>query len=206
MIRSKTIFLLAFLTAFGAGLSVGLLWQRSSSAEKAPVLPQPPNPHDWMAELNLTPDQKEKIKAIWTEAMKNNNWPQQREIREAAATERDDAFKAMLNPEQKTKYDDILAAYQKKIDDLNAENKKSRDAAYEKTKAILNETQRVQYDELRKKRFEGRGRREPGKGPPEPGPGFGPPPLPPPPIEKENKAPAGEPKKSDGADAKKEAK
>jgi Spy/CpxP family protein refolding chaperone len=165
VIRSKTIFLLAFLTAFGAGLSVGLLWQRSSSAEKAPVQ-QPPNPHDWMAELNLTPDQKEKIKAIWTEAMKNNTWPQQREIRDAAAVERDEAFKAMLNAEQKTKYDDILATYQKKMDDLNAENKKSRDAAYEKTKAVLNETQRVQYDELRKKRFEGRGRRPEGGKPP----------------------------------------
>ena len=165
MIRSRSIFLLAFLSAFGAGLSVGLLWQRSSSAEKPPPAPQQQD--GWLAELNLSPEQREKIKAIWTDAMKNNNWQQQREQREAAVAERDEALKTMLDAGQKTKYDEILATFQKKMDEFSAENKKSRDAAYEKTKAILTETQRVQYDELRKKRMEGRGRHgEAGKGPP----------------------------------------
>lgn len=164
--RSRSIFLLAFLTAFGAGLSVGLLWQRSSSAEKPPPPQQPPQ-DGWLSELNLTPDQREKIKAIWTDAMKTGNWQQQREKREAAQAERDEALQALMSAGQKPKYEEILAAYQKKVDELNAESKKSRDAAYEKTKTLLSETQRVQYDELRKKRFEGRGRRpEPGKTPP----------------------------------------
>ena len=165
MIRSRSIFLLAFLSAFGAGLSVGLLWQRSTSAEKTPPS-QLQQQDGWLSELNLTPDQREKIKAIWTEAMKPGNWQAQHEKREAAQTERDEALKGLLSAEQKPKYDDILAAYQKKMDELNADNKKSRDAAYEKTKAILNETQRVQYDELRKKRMEGRGRHGEGNKPP----------------------------------------
>jgi len=58
--------------------------------------------------------------------MKNNNWPQQREVREAAVTERDEAFKAMLNPEQKTKYDEILTNYQKKMDENETPRTKNR--------------------------------------------------------------------------------
>jgi Spy/CpxP family protein refolding chaperone len=169
--KSRLIFFTCFFFTFGAGLAVGMLW-----ATPAPKPPRDP----FMAELDLTQEQRDQIKAFWTEAMKNG-W--QREQRDAVFKERDAAMKAMLTDEQKTKQEEIQKVFQTKMDEMNAASKRSRDEAYEKTKAILNPDQLVKYEEMRKKRFEGREGRE-GRGPGGPphgglpfggfGPGSGP--------------------------------
>lgn len=161
--KSRLTFFVCFFITFGAGTAVGMLW-----ATPAPKPPRDP----FMAELDLTQEQRDKIKSYWTEAMKNG-W--QREKRDAAFKERDEALKAMLTDEQKAKQDEIQKAFQAKMDEMNAASKRSRDEAYEKTKTILNPEQLVKYEEMRKKRFEGRDGREghgPG-GPPHGGPPFG---------------------------------
>jgi Spy/CpxP family protein refolding chaperone len=146
--KARLIFLTCFLSAFGAGLIVGILWQQPAKASQ----------DRWLSELHLTPEQNEKIKAIWTDAMKNTGWQAQREKREVAQKQRDEALNALISGEQKQRYDEILGEYQKKLDELRAEEKKAKDEAYERTKAVLTETQRIAYDEMRKKRMEGRSR------------------------------------------------
>jgi Spy/CpxP family protein refolding chaperone len=123
---------------------------------------------DWLAELNLTADQREKMKAIWTEAMKATGG-QEREKRDAARKERDEALRALVTGEQKERLEEVLSAYQKKMEAISQESGKARDEARERTRALLSESQRVQYDELWKKRMESHGRPRPegGKGRPD---------------------------------------
>jgi Spy/CpxP family protein refolding chaperone len=165
--HARLILIVCVLSAFGAGVCSALVWK--NVAQK---------PHDpFLGELNLTDEQREKIKGFWSEAMKENNWQAQRELREAAQKERETAIRALLSEEQRAGYDLILSDYQGKIDALNQQSRRGRDEAIEKTKAILTEEQRAKYDELRKKRFEGRSKRPDGDGPPGPPPGLsGPPP------------------------------
>lgn len=164
--KSRLIFFSCFFFTFGAGLVVGMLW-----ATPAPKPPRDP----FLSELDLTQEQREKIKGFWTEAMKNG-W--QREQRDAAFKERDAAYKAMLTDEQRAKQEEIQKQFLSRMDELNAASKRARDEAYEKTKTVLNAEQLVKYEEMRKKRFEGRDGKDgrgPG-GPPQHG-GFGPPPF-----------------------------
>jgi len=148
MMKSRLIFLLCFLAAFGAGACVGTLWQQPAKSARDGRL----------SELNLTPEQQEKIKAIWTEAMKATDWQAQREKREAAQKERDEALRTLITGDQKQRFEEIMSAYQKKADEIAQEGRKAKDEAYERTKAMLTESQRVLYDELRKKRAEAHGR------------------------------------------------
>ena len=146
--KSRLIFLLCFLTAFGAGVCVGVLWQQR-------VKPA----HDgWLSDLNLTAEQREKIKAIWTDAMKAADWQTQREKREVAQKERDEALRTLVTADQKQRYEEIVSAYQKRAEEISQESRKAREDAYERTKALLTESQRQMYDELRKKRSEQHGR------------------------------------------------
>jgi Spy/CpxP family protein refolding chaperone len=149
VIKTRVVLLLCFLAAFGAGTCVGLVWRQQAAK---------PAHEGWLSELDLTPEQQEKIRAIWTETMRNSDWQGQREKRSAAQKERDEAVKALLSAEQQPRYDEILAAYQKKADEISLAGRKARDEATEKTKALLSESQRVTYEELLKKRAESRGR------------------------------------------------
>jgi Spy/CpxP family protein refolding chaperone len=152
MIKTRIVFVVCFLMAFGAGVSVGALWQKPEKVVQ----------DGWLGELNLTPEQREKMKAIWTETMKNSGWQAQRSRRDAAQHDRDEALKAIIPPEHAAMYEEIMASYQKKMDDLAQESRKAKDEAYEKTKEILSEQQRVAYEELRKKRMESRNRKPTG--------------------------------------------
>ncbi|MGD0090765.1 MAG: hypothetical protein ABSE73_12665 [Planctomycetota bacterium] len=148
MSKVRLVVFLCFMAAFGAGVCAGVLWQRRAK----------PAQDGWLSELNLSPEQREKIKAIWTESMKVGDWQAQRDRREAAQKERDEALRALLTGEQKPRFEEIMSAYHKKADEIAQAGRKARDEAYERTKALLTENQRVLYDELRKKRFEGWGR------------------------------------------------
>jgi Spy/CpxP family protein refolding chaperone len=172
--RARFIFLVSFFSAFAAGVTVGLVW--SKPVPQGVGGPGGPGGHrgsrDPMAELQLTPEQSEKIKGFWTEAMKSGNWQFQREQREAAQKTRDDAYRAMLSEEQKARQDELNRSYQAKLDELNAISKRARDEAYEKTQSILSDAQRKVYEEMRKRRWDDRGRSR--GGPPEPGGPGGP--------------------------------
>jgi len=144
MIKAPLIFTICFLTAFGAGVSATILWERSQNYGQ----------DGWLKDLHLSQDQREKIKAIWTDAMKAGTYPTQRDKREALQRERDEALQALISSDQKDRFDEILRTYRTRADELSAESKKAREEAYERTKAVLTDSQRAIYEELRKKRQE----------------------------------------------------
>lgn len=152
--KLQLILLACVLASFAAGTSVGVLWERSEK--------HPPTDEGWLAELNMTSEQRTKIKAIWSEAMATASWQAQREKREVIQKERDDAIKIMITADAAQKYEETMRIAKEKQNELAQQSKKTMDEAYEKTKALLNETQRVKYDELRQKRFANKGRNRTG--------------------------------------------
>jgi len=146
--KACLIILLCFMTAFAAGICVGVLWQRRTK------LPQ----DGWLSDLNLSSEQREKIRAIWTDPLRLVDKQTRRERREAAQKEREDALRALVTGEQKQRYEEVMSACQRKLEEIAQEARKSSDDAYVRTKAVLTETQRAMFDELRKKREETRGR------------------------------------------------
>lgn len=157
MTKTAIILLVAFLLAFAAGTAVGL-W----SAKPAP----PGEPRSWLDnELKLTPEQKEQMKAIWSDNM-GLVFQAQGQKRTAIAQERDQAIQALLTAEQKLQYEQIQQEFSRKSEELGQERKKAFDEAVERTKAILTPEQAKQYDELMKRQRD----RGPGGMPPPGGP------------------------------------
>ena len=154
MTKLKAIILACFCLAFLAGVSVGVLWNR---------LPKKPERHSWLErELGLTPEQREQMREIWSNAMRGG--PQrQMEQQRAIRAERDAAIQNLFNEEQKAQYQEIVKRYEEKSAALNAERKAAFERTVEQTRAILTEEQRAKYDALVKQHpFGGPRRRGPG--------------------------------------------
>ncbi len=169
MTRIKGIMFLCFCIAFGAGVAAGVALTRP---------PAGPRHGSWLGrELNLTPAQEDQMHEIWSsiagpQGQSNQPAPPPHEQRRALQKERDEAVRALLNDEQKARYDELFAKCGEKLAALDETRKKAFDDAVERTKAILTEAQRKKYDELLQKHAQRRGWRGlPGK----PGPGPKPP-------------------------------
>jgi len=149
MTKTRIMIVVCFLLAFGAGVAVGILTGGS---------PRRPRRGSWIThELNLTPTQREEMRKIWSELMGDSRRGQ-REQRKRLEQERNEAVKALLSPEQKLQYEELMAKYARKTKELSAEREEALRQAVERTKELLTEPQRKKYDELLKKRGE-RGRR-----------------------------------------------
>jgi len=165
VIRNKTILIVSFVLVFAAGAAVGVVAARRF---------RPPQPPSWLAsELDLTPEQRERMHQIWSETMRSG-FRQEGERRAAMMQERDEAIQALLSEEQRAKYEAIQQDYTRKRDELSQERRAAFEKAVEQTKAILTPEQRVKYEELMKRERE-RGAGGPPRGGP-PGMGGGPPP------------------------------
>ena len=147
-----------FVLAFAAGVCVGLLAGRSASGSRL------------SRELDLTREQREQMRQIWSEVMRaseEQQWQRRCELQQ----ERDEAIRALLTDEQKRQHEQLMGEYARKLDGLSQERGKRFDEAVEKTKLILTESQRKRYEQLLETGCEPRGR--PGGGPPH-RPGGGP--------------------------------
>lgn len=135
--------ILAFVLTLAAGTLMGVgLMSRSGAGHHGP---------SWLAtQLNLTAQQQEQMREIWSQAMQHNE-PGAGDRRHMLQKERDDAMVRLIPAEQKAAYDKIQADYAAKVDAMNRDRSKAYQDAVEKTKAILNEEQRQKYDELLKK-------------------------------------------------------
>jgi len=161
MARTRVLLIACFAVALAAGVAIGLVVGRSGRDRHG---------HSWlMAELNLTPQQREQMQQIWSETMESSgrkHWEQRRAI----AAQRDSAIVGLLTAEQKAKYERIGQDYDRKMAELSQQRKAAFDQAIERTKKILTPTQAAKYDELLRKQRErrggGPGRR--GMGPPGP--------------------------------------
>ena len=156
MTRTKVILLVCFVAAFAAGGALGLAAGKSHRRQRD---------RSWlMAELNLTAQQREQMRQIWSETMEASA-RQHEEQRRAIAQQRDEAIAALLTPQQQPKYQQILQDYDRRIEELASQRKLAFEQAVEQTKQILTPDQARQYDELLKRQRD-RAAGGPGRTPP----------------------------------------
>jgi Spy/CpxP family protein refolding chaperone len=150
MTKTKVILLVSFLLIFAAGTALGI-W---ISGERHPER------RSWLVnELNLSSDQEEQMRKIWSEVM-DTRGRQHGEQRAALAQKRDQDIAALLSDAQRTQYQAILQEYSRQMDALAQERRKAFEEAVERTKKILTPEQAAKYDELMKRQREsGRGER-----------------------------------------------
>jgi Spy/CpxP family protein refolding chaperone len=163
MTKVKLIMLLALVFALGAGAVAGYVG--------ATRLPPHAGDHgaggpggnrdretDLARELNLTDAQREQMRKIWSDAMQGAGREHMDKLR-SLQRERDDAFLALLTPEQKQSYEKIQADYRDKTDAMGREREKAFTKAIEQTNQILDPQQQQKYAEIRKRRSQERSER-----------------------------------------------
>ncbi|HEX8520746.1 MAG TPA: Spy/CpxP family protein refolding chaperone [Tepidisphaeraceae bacterium] len=149
---TKLVVIVGFVVAFAAGLVVGVsLESRKATAAApttAPTTRPRGGPEGFLArELNLTPQQQEQMRQIWSEFAPGRSGREGAEDpRRQFRKERDEALISLIPVEKKDQYE----AIQKKYSDQNAAMENQRrdrfDNAVNKTKAILTPEQREKYD------------------------------------------------------------
>ncbi|HOW19020.1 MAG TPA: periplasmic heavy metal sensor [Phycisphaerae bacterium] len=153
---TKIVVVVGFLVAFAAGFVVG-----GQSRHPAAVQTTRPAHHGgWLvAELNLSPQQQEQMKQIWSETAWRGGGDRE-ERRRKLAEARDRAIAALIRPEDKGRYDQILKDYAEQVAAMDREWRGSFQAAVERTKQILSPEQRTKYEELLQRHQRERGPRE----------------------------------------------
>ena len=152
MTKTKMILIVSFLVTAAAGIGVGMLvsWPKPRYARRSRLA----------KELNLSSEQQEQMRKIWSEV---RGFPGGRtgENRRALTQERDKAIIALLSEEQLTQYQQIVQKYERKLEELSQKRRRRFQEAVELTKQILTPEQANKYEELLNKRGErdrGRGR------------------------------------------------
>jgi Spy/CpxP family protein refolding chaperone len=143
MTKTKVILLVSVVLAFAAGTALGMfiIGSGRSSTQPSSVLSR---------KLNLTADQQDRMRKIWSEAMGSVS-RQHAERRAALAQERDQAIQALLSGDQRTRYEAIQQNYTRQAEQLSQERKRAFEDAVRRTKEeILTPDQAVKYDELMK--------------------------------------------------------
>lgn len=157
--RGKLLLVMSFVLTLCAGIVVGMGLSKQVVADpgvrpqdpvttKQATPPPPPNPGSWFVkELNLTSEQSEQMKQIWSQAMEGPG----RELfdkRRELYRDRDAAIEALYSPEQKSERERLKKDYEQKLAENSKEREKIVQAAVEKTKAMLNATQRTRYEQM----------------------------------------------------------
>ncbi|HOD81782.1 MAG: hypothetical protein BWX88_03051 [Planctomycetes bacterium ADurb.Bin126] len=150
MIKTRLILAVAFVLVFAAGGSLGLVLARK---------PAPPErgPGSWLTqELNLSAEQREQMKKIWSEAM-GEGFRRDSEQRRSFSQQRDQQIRDLMTSEQQAKYDAIQQEYAKHLEELSQQRKARFEEAVARTKKILTPQQVVKYEEMLKQREHGPG-------------------------------------------------
>src|SRR5262245_17234543 len=104
---TRVVVILGFLVAFAAGLAVGAGYLGNRNAVGAGPGPstRPMRDRGWMErELNLTAEQKEQMRKIWSD-LARGGFPHD-DKRRQLRRERDEAIAALVRPEDMGKYDE----------------------------------------------------------------------------------------------------
>ena len=144
---TRVIVIVGFLIAFGAGLMVGhVAWMPHPGG--MPGGGPHGRPDSWIAQqLDLTPDQQVKMKQIWSD-VSHRGGPQQGAKRQQLRHDQEAAIAALIRPEDKPAYDQIIKDYKDRLDALEADNRRQFQQAVEKTKQLLTPEQRTKYEQL----------------------------------------------------------
>ena len=140
-IGTTLVLLFMVIAAAGAGVVAGrLFWvqakPQASDVKKATLT----------EELQLSPDQQEKMRTIWEQA--RDNARQCAEDARKYQHEYDDAVTRLLTPEQQAKYKELSDQAKIKTNELEQKRKKAFDKAVADTNAILSESQRKTYQQI----------------------------------------------------------
>lgn len=125
--------------AFASGVGVGVVGRRAFQVNRFPSV--------LVEELDLTPDQRREIQRIWTEVAESHTPVPMAEI-ERADAERWQAIDQLLTPEQRTRYVQIQAQLDARMQGFDQGNRARVAAAEEQTKRLLSPAQREKYERL----------------------------------------------------------
>ncbi len=141
---TKAVVIVGFVIAFTAGLVVGIESRRT--ADKPTTRPY--RHGGWLAaELNLTSEQQEQMREIWSKTAERGGRDRE-DRRRQFFRQRDEAIAALIRPEDKARYDEILKTQGDQLAALDNEWRSSFQSAVDQTKKILTEKQQAMYDEL----------------------------------------------------------
>ena len=158
---TKFVVVIGFLVSFAAGLMVGSIDRKRPETPAAPMTAPTTRPHrgsGWItSELGLDADQQKAMEQIWSETAGKGR-RELEERRRQIRKERDDALTALVRPEDKPKYDQILQDYQDKQQAIEAEMRENFASAVKRTKELLTPEQRVKYEQLLQRHQWDRGR------------------------------------------------
>ena len=157
---TKLVVILGFILAFGAGLVIGGGGRVRLATANPPPSSRPSGPGGWLAaELDLSPDQTQKLDLIWS-AIAGKGRGDREEQRRHLRAERDDAIAALIRPEDLTAFDQIHETYADRMAALDAQWREGFNASVERTKQILTPGQRIKYEEILKRHTGGPESRE----------------------------------------------
>ena len=160
MNRARLLFILGFLVSLFAGVVVGMMVGHSIPATATPAATTKAwhRGMDMDAYLELSPPQKEQVRAIWSAVRPSPAGDGSHvDRRRAAAKERDEAILQLVPADRKPDYDRIQQEYTVAVAEMNKEHERLMQDAEVKMKAVLTEAQWKKFEEIKRAGLE-RGR------------------------------------------------
>ncbi|HEY8666259.1 MAG TPA: hypothetical protein VIL86_06325 [Tepidisphaeraceae bacterium] len=140
---SKLILVAMVVLVLGAGVVVGRLSTRLPATVPAEKQPS------WLADqLNLNPEQRQQMDAIWAET--KQKMAKSFERRRGLEKERDQAVVALLTPEQAAEYDEIQEEYRERRAAMDKERGELIREAEERSRALLDDSQKKRWETMTK--------------------------------------------------------
>ena len=145
--RATVVVVVMFVLALGAGVVAGKLTSRLPGPPAVQTADQTP----LVEELQLTPAQRDQMRGIWESVRDTAHdcFAKAQDIQR----EHDEQVQAMLNPEQKKKYQELSKKAHDDIAQLDVQRRAALQTAIDRTRAMLNEDQRKAYDQIVKSRL-----------------------------------------------------
>jgi Spy/CpxP family protein refolding chaperone len=143
----KLILIAASILALGAGVFAGMAVSRLPSAGPAPVIHTAPLDHTSIADsLQLTDPQRDQMRSIWEGVRSNVH--QTFQDAQTIQNQRDAAIVAILTDSQKAQYAALTQQAAERFAALGAQRDQAFRDGVDKTRKILNESQRQVYDRI----------------------------------------------------------
>ena len=151
--RVEAMLIVLTVLALSAGVVSGLVAARlpGTAGGKSDNAPQPPpmppaTEKSLADELQLTPDQREQMRGIWEGVREQVH--KAFDDAQDLQRQRDERIVAMLSDEQKAQFQKMSREFADRYDQLARERDEAFNSAVEKTKKLLNESQRKKYEEI----------------------------------------------------------
>ena len=147
--RTNLLMLATFIVALSAGVGGGVVLSRHLSLTAIQPVSAPD--HSSLAEdLQLSAEQREQMRRIWEGAQVRGKiyYDEVQKLQKG----RDDEMVALLNVEQKARFEKIAHDYADRFSDLINRREAMFDDAVNETRKILNPTQRERYEQILRNR------------------------------------------------------